>query len=196
MTQTRPITIPKVTIDLVFTINFCFTRDFIPLIFSLHVILFKRITQIMFETKLCCHMFWHQNLSFWFKWVLLACFEPKMNFLLTWFLPLIFHSIPEVIVDLFFTINLLNELFFLSKKSIRYYLKKKKSFSHVLTWKSLILVQMITLRLFWTQNEILVWIWKMTLSSHFRKPKAPIFVPKSYTQFILAQTRLYRFHFN
>ena len=126
MTQTRPITIPKVTVDLVFTINFCFTHDFIPLIFDLLVILFKRITHIMFETKLCPHMFWHQNLSFRFKWVLLACFEPKMNFLLTWFLPLIFHSILEVTVDLFFTIILLNQSFFSSKESIRFFWKKKK----------------------------------------------------------------------
>jgi hypothetical protein len=35
---------------------------------------------------------------------------------------------------------------------------------------------MITLGLFWTQNEILDWIESTTsLSLHFRKPKAPIF---------------------
>ena len=60
----------------------------LPSIISLLVILIKMITQIMFETKLCLHMFCNENLSFGFKWVLLACFEPKMNFLLTWFLPL------------------------------------------------------------------------------------------------------------
>jgi hypothetical protein len=48
-----------------------------------------------------------------------------MNFLLTLFLPLIFHSVLEVTVDLFFTINLLNESFFLSNESVRFYLKKE-----------------------------------------------------------------------
>jgi hypothetical protein len=41
----------------------------------------------------------------------MACFEPNMNFLLTWFLPLVFHFVLEVTVDLFFTINLLMSLF-------------------------------------------------------------------------------------
>ena len=49
-----------------------------------------------------------------------------MNFLLTWFLPLTFHSVPEVTVDLCFAINLLNELFFLFEVSVKFYLKKKK----------------------------------------------------------------------
>ena len=59
--------------------------------------------------------------------------------------------------------------------------------SHVLTSKSLILVEMITLGLFWTQNEIFDWIWSITLSLHFGKPKLPIFVSKCYTALIFAQ---------
>ena len=98
---------------------------FLPLIFSLLVILFKRITQIMFQIKLCSHMFWHQNLSFGFKWLLSNCFEPKMNFLLTWFIPLIFHSVLEVTVDLFFTINLLLSCFFFQKNLLDFIWKKK-----------------------------------------------------------------------
>ena len=50
--------------------------------------------------------------------------------------------------------------------------------SHVLTSKSLIWVKMITLVFFWTLNEILVWIWSLTLSLHFGKPKVPIFLSK------------------
>ena len=63
-----------------------------------------------------------------------------------------------------------------------------KTFSaHVLTSKSLIRVQKKTPGLFLTQNEILVWIWSITLSLHFGKPKVPIFVPKCYTTLIFAQ---------
>ena len=43
--------------------------------------------------------------------------------------------------------------------------------SYVLTSKSLIWVQMITLGLFWIQNEIFVWIWRLKLSLYFGKPK-------------------------
>ena len=56
--------------------------------------------------------------------------------------------------------------------------------SQVLTLESLIWVQMITLGLFWSLNEILVWIWSIILSLHFGKPKIPIFVPKWYTALI------------
>ena len=59
--------------------------------------------------------------------------------------------------------------------------------SHVLTSKSLIWVEIITLGLFWTQNEIFDWIWSITLSLHFGKPKLPIFVSKCYTALIFAQ---------
>ena len=100
--------------------------SFLPLIYSLLLILFKRITQIIFERKVCSHMFWHQNLLFGFKWLLLACFEPKINFLLTWFLPFIFHSIPKVIVDLFFINNLLMSRFFIQKNLSDFIWKKKK----------------------------------------------------------------------
>jgi hypothetical protein len=62
----------------------------------------------------------------------------------------------------------------------------KTFFSHVFTSKSLIWVQMITVGLFWTQNEIFVWIWSITLSLHFGKPKVPIFVPKCYTTLFFA----------
>ena len=62
----------------------------------------------------------------------------------------------------------------------------KTFFSQVLTSKSLIWVQMITLGLFWTLNEILVWIWSITLSLHFGKPKLPNLVPKCYTALIFA----------
>ena len=67
--------------------------------------------------------------------------------------------------------------------------------SRVLTSKSLISVQMITLGLFWTKNETFVWIWRITLSLHFGKPKVPIFVPKCYTVLILAPKGPYR-HWN
>ena len=50
---------------------------------------------------------------------------------------------------------------------------------------------MITLGLFWTQNEILVWIWSITLSLHFGKPKVPIFVPKCYTALLFGPKRPY-----
>ena len=63
--------------------------------------------------------------------------------------------------------------------------------SQVLTSKSLIWVQMITLGLFATQNEILVWIWSITLSLHFGKPKFPIFFPKCYTALIFTPKRPY-----
>jgi hypothetical protein len=43
---------------------------------------------------------------------------------------------------------------------------------------------MNTLGLFWTQNEIFVWIWSITLSLSFGKPKVPIFVRKCYTVLI------------
>ena len=47
--------------------------------------------------------------------------------------------------------------FFFQKYLLDFIWKKKKTFfSLVLTWKSLIWVQMITLGLFWNQNEILV----------------------------------------
>ena len=63
-----------------------------------------------------------------------------------------------------------------------------KTFSSlVLTSKSLIWVEMITLGLFWTENEIFVWIWSKTLSLHFGKSKVPIFVSKCYTTLIFAQ---------
>ena len=62
-----------------------------------------------------------------------------------------------------------------------------KTFStHGLTSKSLLWVQMINLGLFWTKNEILVWIWSIILSLHFGKPKVHIFVPKCYTALIFA----------
>ena len=42
----------------------------------------------------------------------------------------------------------------------------------------------------------MVWIWSITLSMHFGKPKTPIFVPKCYTRLILASKGPYRFFFN
>ena len=57
--------------------------------------------------------------------------------------------------------------------------------SQVLISKSFIWVQMITLGLFRTQNEILVWIWSITFSMYFGKTKVPIFVSKCYTALIL-----------
>ena len=125
----------------------------------------------------------------------------------------LFWTQNEFFVDLVFTINLSFGsrgycwlvfchqftqwvVFFLLEVSVRFYLKKKKIFSHVLTWKSLIWVQMITLGLFWTQNEIFVWIWNITLSFNFGKPKAPNFVLKCYPWLILAPNGQYQFHFN
>ena len=67
------------------------------------------------------------------------------------------------------------------------YLLLKTFSSNVLTSKSLIWVEMIILGLFWTQNEISDWIWSITLSLHFGKPKVPIFVSKCYTTLIFAQ---------
>ena len=58
--------------------------------------------------------------------------------------------------------------------------------SYVLTLKSLIWVQIRTLGLFLSQNEILILIWRIKLSLHFGKPKVPIFVPKCYTALIFA----------
>ena len=72
-----------------------------------------------------------------------------------------------------------------------YYLPKTFS-TNVLTSKSLIWVQLITLGLFWNQNKIFVWIWTITMSLHFRKPKVPIFLPKWYTALIFAPTGPYR----
>ena len=66
-----------------------------------------------------------------------------------------------------------------------YYLLKTFS-AQDLTSKSLIWVQMITISLFWTQNEILVWILSIRLPLHFGKPKVTIFVPKCYTALIFA----------
>ena len=74
---------------------------------------------------------------------------------------------------------------FLLTSFIRFLYFLLKTFSsHVLISKSHIWVQMITLGLFWTQNEILVWTWSITLSLHFWKPKVPISVPKWYTTLI------------
>ena len=42
-------------------------------------------------------------------------------------------------------------------------------------------------RLVLDQNEILVWIWSITLSLHFGKPKLPIFISKCYAALIFAQ---------
>ena len=46
-------------------------------------------------------------------------------------------------------------------------------------------------RLVLDQNEIFVWIWSITLSLHFGKPKVPIFVSKCYTALIFAPKRPY-----
>ena len=115
--------------------------SFLPLIYSLLLILFKRITQIIFERKVCSHMFWHQNLLFGFKWLLLAYFEHKINFWLTSCLPLIFHSVTEVTVDLFFIINLLMNRFLIQKNLSDLFEKKKI----ILTRKSFIWVQILWL---------------------------------------------------
>ena len=53
--------------------------------------------------------------------------------------------------------------------------------SYVLTSKSLIWVQILTLGLFWSQNKIFVLIWSIKLYLHFGKQKVLIFVPKYYT---------------
>ena len=169
-----------------YSINFLFTCDFIQKdnsdyvwnkTLSSHVLQWKSLIWVQMSTL---GLFWTQN-----EFFIDLVFTINLSFDSRGYCWLVFyHQFTQWVV---FSFKKIYKILFK---------KKKKSFSHVLTWKSLILVQMITLRLFWTQNEILVWIWKMTLSSHFRKPKAPIFVPKSYTQFILAQTRLYRFHFN
>ena len=68
----------------------------------------------------------------------------------------------------------------------------KKISSHVLTSKSLISVQINTLSLFWTQNEVFVWIRSIRLSLHFAKPKVPSLVPKCYTAYIFTPKGPYR----
>ena len=61
---------------------------------------------------------------------------------------------------------------FLLTLYIRFLYSLLKTFaSHVSTSKSLIWVQILTLGLFWFQNEIFVWIWSIKLSLYFGKPK-------------------------
>ena len=50
---------------------------------------------------------------------------------------------------------------------------------------------MILLGLFCTQNEIFDWIWSITLSLNFGKPKLPIFASKCYTTLNFVQTGPY-----
>ena len=76
-------------VDLVFTINLSFgSRGYCWLVFCHQftqwvVFSFKKIYKILFKKKKNpSHMFWHENLSFWFKWLPSACFGPKMKF---WF---------------------------------------------------------------------------------------------------------------
>ena len=148
MTQKRPITVRKIIVDFDFTINFLFTRDFIQndnsdyvwyKTLSSHVLTSKSLIWFQISTL---GLFWTQN-GFFVDLV----FTNNLSFSSRGYCWLVFyHQFAQWVV---FSFRRICQILFE---------KNKTSFTHVLTWKPLIWVQMISLGLFWTQNEILVWI--------------------------------------
>ena len=194
-TQKYRITVPKVSLDLVYTITLLFTQNFCLTRFDFKISylgsnpyprlvlvpkwnfcfdLKHKIVLVFWETKRPifvrkCYTtlnfapkgpYGHRKDYIWTKTQCLNVLIQKYHI-----------TVSKVSVDFVYTIPLLfTQNFFLTCFDFK--------ISH--------LVQMITLDLFWTQNEILVWIWIIILSLHFGKPKVPIFVPKCYTAFILS----------
>ena len=120
------------------------------LIYSLLVILFKRIIQIIFETKLRPHMFWHQNLSFVFKWLLLTCFEPKIKF---------WVGLEENIVlafwdtkSTYFCSKMLDSTHFGAQSTISIFFELISKCSQVFTLKTPFWVPKFIVGLFWTHK--------------------------------------------
>ena len=116
MTQKRPNTIPKVPIDLAFTINLLFTHDFIQ----------KDNSDYVWNKTLSSHVLSSKSLI-WVQMSTLGLFWTRNEFFIDLVFTINLSFGYRGYCWLVFTINILNESFFHSKEFVRFYLKKRKN---------------------------------------------------------------------